>query len=68
MDTGRRAVVVVLKIVSPDAAVVVMVAVGAVAAGSCHDPLPMMDRLLAKTPIHTSLTFVPAVSIKPLHP
>lgn len=68
VDTGRRVVVVVLEVVSPDAAAVVMVAVGAVTAGSRHGLLPTMDHLLAKTPIHTGLTFVLAVSIKSLHP
>lgn len=69
VDTDRWAVVVVLEVVSSDAAVVVVVmAVGAVAAGSRHGPLPTMGRQLAKTPIHTSLTFVLAVSIKLLQP
>lgn len=58
----------VLEVVISDAAIVVMVAVGAVAAGSGHGPLPVMDHQLAETPIHTSHTFVLAVSIKTLQP
>lgn len=72
VDPDRWAVVVVLEVVSSDAAVVVMVmvmvAVGAVAARPRHGPLPTMDRQLAKTPIHASLTCVLAVSIEPLQP
>lgn len=65
VDTDRWAVVVVLELVSSDTAVVVVVvAVGVVAAGSRHSPLPTM----AKTPIHASLTLVLAASIKPLQP
>lgn len=68
VDTGRRAVVQVLEVVSSNTVVVVMVAIGAVAAGSRHGPLPTMDRQLAKTSIYTSLTFLLAISIKPLQP
>lgn len=64
VDTDRWAVVVVLEVVNSDAAVVVVVAVGVVAAGSRHGPLPTM----AKTPIYTSLTLVLAASIKLLQP
>lgn len=68
MDAHRRAVVVVLEVAAGGAAAVVMVAVGAVAARPGHGPLHAVDRGLAETSIHASLTSVPAVTIKPLQP
>lgn len=67
VDADRWAVVVVLEAVGWEAGKVVMgVAVGAVAARPRHAPLDAMHRQLAGTAIHTGLTPVAAVSIKPL--
>lgn len=54
-----------LEVVRCDAAVVmVVVAVGAFAAGSPHGFLHTMVRQLAEAPIHTGLTPVAAVRVK----
>lgn len=58
VDTGRRAVVVVLEVVE-------MVAVGAFAAGSRHGLLDAMERQLAEAPVHAGLTLVAAVGAEP---
>lgn len=52
---------VVLEVVRCHAAVVMMVAVGAFAAGSPHGFLYTMVHQVAEAPIHTSLTSVAAV-------